>query len=232
MLFRYVGNDPRLALCNMGLANHAEVHRSGAQSDRLRAVVGCCSTEASLVTAVKTRDTKPPSEDRQGRETCTCNGSQAIRVQCGVGVKGRSTACCGVTSPFSHARSEDQQGDLDDEFGGMKVDTIKLLNDDDGRLERCTLWNSRKTCVILECVLLLFPLPTGNLIAARSVLASCRCCARVRPRAIGHGLCDPQGQGVPHSSRTLVSVRPQARYTDALNAIFSFVPTCVQVSWC
>ena len=47
----------------------------------------------------------------------------------------------------------------------MKGDTIKLLNDDDGRPKRGTLWNSRKTCVILG-VLLLFPLRTGNLIAA------------------------------------------------------------------
>ena len=81
------------------------------------------------------------------------------------------------------------------------------------------------------------------------VLASCRCCARVWPlfqplrswrqwqifkmlcgRAIGHGLCDLRRQGVPHSSRTLFSVRSHARCTDALNAMFSFVPTCVQGS--
>ena len=34
------------------------------------------------------------------------------------------------------------------------------------------------------------------------------------------------------TTREFVSVRSHARYTDALNAIFLFVPTCVQVSWC
>ena len=31
----------------------------------------------------------------------------------------------------------------------MKGDTIKLLNDDDGRPKRGALWNTRKTCVTL-----------------------------------------------------------------------------------
>ena len=54
-----------------------------------------------------------------------------------------------------------------------------------------------------------------------AILSRKKLLQRCGRQLMGDGLCDPQRQG---SSRTLVSVRSHARHTDALNAIFSFVP--------
>ena len=71
-----------------------------------------------------------------------------------------------IQEALSHAPSQvHRKGDLGDEVDGMKGDTIKLLSGDDDRPKRGALRNTRKTRVASGCVLLVFPLQTGNLIA-------------------------------------------------------------------
>ena len=140
LLFRFVGNRFQLGLCNVGwLARPRSPSfscRIPSSSRRSR----YCSTEASLVTAVKTRHTKPQERlPSQAGKRRPCLSQERP-------VTGETRTICArvcwekvktIQEALSHAPSPVHGlGDLGDEVDGMMCDTIKLRSDDDGSRKR------------------------------------------------------------------------------------------------
>ena len=121
-----------------GLACDPGVRLSCARPCRLRAVVGGCFTEASFVTAVKTHQTKPPSQDRhedrpEGRVLANHHRPD---FACSA-LRHRGSSQSAVFPFLFHAQSRvHRKGDFGVEADGMKGNTIKLRSDDGGSRKR------------------------------------------------------------------------------------------------
>ena len=133
LVFGFVGNGFQLALCNVSwLATGSPSFPCPIPSSSHRGP--CCSTEASLVTAVKTRHTKPQARVSRVKRPRTglSQGKLAPSVH---GACWRKVKM--IQEALSHAPSPvHRQGDLGDEVDGMQGDTIKLRRDDDGSRKR------------------------------------------------------------------------------------------------
>ena len=121
-----------------GLACDLEVRRSHAPIPSSSRRGRCCSTQASLVTAVRIRHMKPQARVSRVKLPClsevwlVTGETRSIFAR---SLSEESENDTGGTVPLASS-SVRRQGDLGDEVDGIKGDTIKLRSDDDGSRKR------------------------------------------------------------------------------------------------